>query len=180
MKKHFLFLGLLVALPASAEGVYIFGDAGQSTLSFDVGGGDFDKTGTTYSVGLGYDATPTFSFELAYRDLGDVGFNYWESKAQLDGSAIQASVVAKYPISPVVNVFGRIGISRLDYETKFEYFDYPEDNESGSEKKNKAFYGLGAAYSVSGKVILRAEYNRHADWDDVTISTLTVGAAYKF
>ena len=179
MKKHFLLLvGLLVALPVSAEGIYVFGDAGRSTFAVDVEGWDFSRKDSTYAVGLGYELNQTFSFELAYRDLGKVEFNFGDSKSQADGSTIQASVLAKYPVSPAVNIFGRAGISRLDYETSYQYPDFPD--ERGSETKNKAFYGLGATYAVNEKISLRAEYNRHAEWDDVIISTMTIGAVYKF
>jgi OmpA-OmpF porin, OOP family len=180
MKKNFLMLGLLIALPASAEGIYVFGDVGQSKLLFDTSIGDISKTDTTYAVGVGYEATQTFSFELAYRDLGTTVIRTDYGRFQTDGSALQASVVAKFPISPTVNIFGRVGVSDLTYKFKFQYFDSSEEDESTSETESKAFYGVGASYAFNEKLLFRAEYNGHAEWENVTISTLAVGAVYKF
>jgi len=180
MKKHFLLLGLMVALPASAEGVYVFGDAGQRTSSIDFLGGVYSRTETSYSIGLGYEATQTFSFEVAYRDLGEDTFSDEYEKSVSEGSAVQVSVVAKYPISPIVNVFGRLGVADLSDKTTYQYYDYPEYDESDSSSKTKAYYGVGASYAVDEKLSFRGEYSRYAEWEDVTTSALTIGAVYKF
>jgi outer membrane autotransporter protein len=42
------------------------------------------------------------------------------------------------------------------------------------------FAGVGANYKINEQVDLRIEYNRSAEFDELTSSSLTLGAAYSF
>jgi OmpA-OmpF porin, OOP family len=174
MKKQFLVLGLLAAMtaPAFAEGAYVFGDLGQSTLnaSDSESGWKLSKDDTTVGIGAGYSINKNFAVELGYRDYGSVTFF---DDVKLEGTAIQASAIGKLPVSDVVDVYGRLGLARVTYEAS-------GGGESGSDTKTKALFGVGASYALSDKFSLRAEYGRHAEWDDLYASTLTVGAVYNF
>lgn len=180
MKKHFLLLGLLVALPASAEGIYVFGDGGQSTFSVDFFDVVLSKTETTYGIGIGYEVNQTFSFELAYRDLGASDSADMYEKSKVEKSAVQASLLANYAVSPVVEVFGRLGVANLKSEGISDIRDYSENNTPTSLSNTKAFYGAGASYAANEKLSFRGEYNRYSEWEGVTVSILTIGAVYKF
>jgi len=103
-----------------------------------------------------------------------------DGKDVLDASSVQASLVAAYPISPVVNIYGRLGLAKLTVDESIQYFDYEEYNESNSQSKNKTFYGIGASYAINSQFSLRAEYDRYSKWDGLTVSALTIGAVYSF
>jgi len=183
MKKHLLAMSLLaaVAVPASAEGVYIFGDVGQSKLSIEDDGWDVSKTDTAFSFGVGYALNSTFALEVAYRDFGKVTlFQDQYEKDRLDSSALQVSVLAKFPVSDAIDIYGRAGVARLTYDWKYQDFEYPEYNDIDSESKSRAFFGIGASYALNDNISLRAEYNRYAKWDEATASALTIGAVYSF
>lgn len=185
MKKHLLALSLLaaVAVPASAEGVFIFGDVGRNKASVDVGSWELSKSSNGYSFGVGYAVNKTFSFEATYRDLGKFTFfDDEDEKDEVSLSAVEASAVAAYPISPVINVYGRLGVSRLTLDEDYQDFEYSYNNGSTSETKNMTFFGAGASYSLNDNVSLRAEYVRYSKWDslELTTSRFTVGAVYSF
>jgi len=179
MKKHFLVLSLLAAVStsASAEGVYVFGDIGQSKFS-----GDLSETDTAYAVGLGYKINPTFSFELGYHDLGGVSLSETiqdvDVKGSVDASAVQLSATAAFPLSDAFSVYGRLGYAKITLDAKATASYMGQSyTESASDSENKAVYGLGLGYKINEKVSLRAEYQKFGDTD---ISSITAGISYTF
>ena len=182
MKKYFLTLGLVAvtATPAFAEGGYIFGDLGQSKIEVDYA--DRSETNTSYSFGLGYALNKTFALELGYRDLGDIKLYRDEyGTGVADGSAIQLSLLAKYPVNDKVNVFGRLGFAGVTFDSHYKYFsnNFSEDY-SHSDEQNKSLVGVGAEYILNEHLSLRAEYNHYGKYDQLETSTLSVGAVYSF
>src|SRR4051812_37856417 len=160
MKKQFLALGFctVLAVPAFAEGIYVFGDLGQSRV-----GGDYidSETNTSYSLGLGYAFNKTFALEVAYRDIGKINLNNDQySRIDYDGHAIQASLIAKYPINDKFNIFGRLGFAGVTYDYSFQNLNVPENHFSHSDEQNKGVFGIGLDYSINEHVSLRTEYNR--------------------
>ena len=194
MKKKFLLACVLSAftLPAMAEDFYIFGDVGQGQFELD-GSSDskLSKTDTTFSIGAGYDLNKFLAVEVAYRDLGEAvdrgsdfdGIDEYDYVDKTGITALQASVVGKLPISEVFNVYGRVGLASLDAEYSSREF-YADGNNpdpySDSESKTRALFGVGASFDVTSQLAVRAEYNQYAKWDDLKLSSLTVGAVYKF
>ena len=184
MKKHFLGLGLLavVSVPASAEGVYIFADIGNSKFSLDASDGDISKTDTARALGLGYALNQTLAFEVAYRDFGSV-ISYdilLHGSAHVDERAINASVIAKFPVNDVIDIFGRLGAAKLTIDDEYRSSPFPEENHSTSTSETKIFYGVGTTYTINDHCGLRTEYNRYAEFQNFTTSTLTFGAVYLF
>ncbi len=186
MKKHLTIAGLLVAvaLPACADGLYMFGDVGQSKMSkdgYDSTIANGSETDTTYSFGLGYEFNQTFSAELGYRDIGKTNYYHdqW-SRADGDGTAIQISALAKYPLSDRVNVFGRLGFAWLTYDYSFQNLNDASNHYSHSDEQNKGLFGVGLDYKLNDHVSLRTEYNQYGKYGFLTTSSLTVGAVYSF
>lgn len=190
MKKHILpaiaFLGLAsVALPSAASNFYMFADAGRST--FEVDGDDSVKM-NGFSLGAGYHINDIFAVELAYRDLGeesesDVYIDEFDVDMNLTAgvTAVQASVVASYPLTDALKMYGRAGMARFELEATAGVRD-GDVNISATEtvSENKAIFGVGLNYALSEKFGLRAEYSRAAKWDELQISTFGVGASYRF
>jgi Outer membrane protein beta-barrel domain len=181
--KNRLLLGLLtfLAVPVFAEGVYVFGDIGEGQISIDFGRLNGYTTDTSFSAGVGYALNATVSFEAGYRKIGSFTlFKDEDGEDKIDGEAAEASVLAKHPISDVVNVYGRLGVARLTYDIISKDFNFPKNNETETKAKNKMFAGVGADYKVNEQVSLRIEYNRSAEFDELTSSALTFGATYSF
>lgn len=192
MKKLLLVASTLlatVALPAAASNFYVIADAGQSKLSVD----SESITDTAFSIGGGYKLNQTFAIEVAYRDLGEFeasyqenfGSDYVNAKVNLAFSALQASVVASFPVGTSGSVFGRLGIADLEIDASYsysEFFDgsYSYESNSGSQSKNKAVFGVGYRHALNDKWFLHAEYNQYAKWEDFKTSSLTAGFSYQF
>ena len=195
MKKQIILASVLgaLALPVMADNFYVFGDVGQGKTEID--GSDnytFSKTATTYSLGAGYNVNRFFAVELAYRDLGETkdrgdavddfgdSFNFVD---KYDVTALQASVVGKLPISDEFNLYGRVGVAKLNVDYKSAAY-YSDGNNPAPSKdsysKTKALAGVGASYDITPQFAIRAEYNQYAKWDDTKLSSLTVGATYSF
>ena len=192
MKKQILLASVLgaLALPVMADGFYLLGDVGQGKLEADLGDDTvYKKNSTAYSIGAGYEANKFFAVEVAYRDLGGisssdsytVGNTTYSESNNVDYTVFQASVIGKLPVSDVVNVYGRLGVGKISFDwTDTVRGGSYYDQESDSESKTKALVGIGASYNITPKIALRAEYNQFAKWDDIKLSSLTVGATYAF
>ncbi|MFO1389422.1 porin family protein [Cellvibrio sp.] len=184
MRKHALVLGLVaaVSLPAAADGLYVFGDVGQSKFS-----GDISETDNALALGLGYNLNSTFSFELAYHDLGGFGISdsvyepsvgYIDVDASVDVTAYSLSALAKLPLSEKFDIYGRLGYAHVSIDSKGTGSALGITVPVGvSDSENKATYGVGAAYKVNEKFALRADYVKFGDMD---LSSFTVGATYTF
>lgn len=181
-----------ITLPALADSVYVFGDLGQGKMEVDSGNNStVSKTGTAFSFGAGYGINQFVAIEIAYRDLGDVtdrgtdfdDVDYYNYVDTYQTTALQASVVGKLPISEVFHVYGRVGLANIDsdYESKAFYADgFNPKPYSDTKSKTRALFGLGASFDISSQLAIRTEYNQYAKWDDLKLSSLTVGAVYTF
>lgn len=188
MKKQFLAACLLgaITLPATAEGIYLFGDIGESKIEVSVEDYSTSKTDSALSIGAGYNFNDTLALEFAYRDLGsitnhDTDYSTYDYSDELSVTALQVSLVAKKPLNDAVDVYGRIGFGRLNSDYQYTAVDsYGADHYSYSQSKNKALFGIGASYAINQQLSFRAEYSRFSKWDGAILSTLTLGAKYNF
>lgn len=184
MRKHALALGVVAAVsfPAAADGLYVFGDVGQSKFS-----GDISETDKAFALGLGYSLNPSLSVELAYHDLG--GFGFSESVfapalsmsdiyiySSVNVTAYSLSALAKLPLSDKFDIYGRSGYAHISIDATGTGTGITVPLNT-SDSENKATYGIGAAYTVNEKFALRADYIKFGDMD---LSSFTVGATYTF
>jgi OOP family OmpA-OmpF porin len=189
MKKQILIAAVLgaLALPAMADGFYLAGDVGQGKIEADAGNGfTVSKTDTSYSIGAGYDFNKFVGVEVAYRDLGTIrdrgtdsdeaGSFGWTDK--VNATAFQASVIGKLPVSDIVNIYGRVGVAKLDVEETIRIDNNP--SRSYDDSTTKGLVGVGVSFDVTPEFAIRAEYNQYAKWDNTKLSALTVGATYHF
>lgn len=192
-----LFVAALLAsaaAPSFASNFYLLADAGQSKFSIDVEEATVSRTETVLSLGVGYNLNSTFALELAYRNLGELdgreefyydNGNYGVVTDTTEISSLQLSVIGSLPLSEKVAIYGRLGIADLkvkNTEKAVGSFDGErfQGTESSSVSKNRALVGVGLNYALGSAFALRAEYSQYAEWDDLTISTTTIGLTYKF
>lgn len=189
MKKHILAVAILgsLSVPALASGFFVYGDVGQS--HFEIDSESDDKTG--YSVGAGYKFNRIFAFELAYRHLGEweesindlelYGGTYYDATIDLDASALQASMTASWPLNDAVNLYARAGIAQLKVKMDVAVRSGSiSASESGSETRNRGVFGVGLSYDITPSLSLRGEYSQYAKINDLKVSTLNLGVAYRF
>ena len=182
MMKSIILAGVLatVSIGANAGNFYVLGDIGQSKLEVSFDGATGSKSKTMYDLGVGYGLNENFAFELAYRDLGGISESDADYSTSIDVTSLQLSALGMFPVGDNVYLYGRLGMARLNADAEFKDFSFPQNNESGSDSATKALIGLGMGYKVSDAFSLRAEYIQHAKWEDVTFSSITVGATYSF
>ncbi len=122
---------------AQTSGVYVSGGYTQ----FE-GDGGASLGGITGRVGV--NLTPNFAIE----GEGTIGVAD-DSGTELD-SEIGAFVVGKMPISPSFDIFGRVGVARIETS--------PGGDEDGLA------YGVGGTYNVTSSDGIRLDWTRH-DYD---------------
>lgn len=148
----------LFALPAAAQSVsqpQWYGTAGYTHLDGD----DADLGAITGRVGARLN--PNFAVEgeasVGVRD-DDI------TVAGVNGSVehdydLAAYAVGVLPVSPNLELFGRVGYGTTSIEAKVAGFSATEDGESIN-------YGVGATYFLDGQNGLRADWTRRDFTDD--------------
>lgn len=193
MKKHFLALSVLafVSAPSVASDFYVNGDLGQSQFQID---SLDDESDTNYSLGVGYQINNNFAIEVNYVDFGGwseserealSGGNFYEETYSYDISAIQASLIASWPLNDKFSVYGRLGVADMEVDFTYKYHDsfddeFSDDYESDSDSKSKTLLGLGLGYSINQALALRVEYAQYDEWNALTLSALKAGLIYRF
>lgn len=196
MKKQIIAAAVLmgVSLPSFASNFYLLADVGQSKIEIDVDDAKLSKTDNVMSFGGGYNLNNNFAIELAYRDLGEIsegysenlgGGDYFSEEVTLSATALQISVVGSFALGEAAKIYGRVGMADLEAEVGYNYEESVEgwkyaDSESESDSKNKAVFGAGLSYSFTPAFALRAEYSQYAEWEDITVSSTTIGLTYQF
>ena len=196
MKKQIIAAAVLMgaSLPSFASNFYVLADVGQSKIEIDIDDAKLSKTDTAMSIGGGYHFNNNFAVELAYRDLGEIGEkasenygggDYESAEFTIGATALQISIVGSIPLGEAAKLYGRVGMADLERDVGFSYeqsIDGWEDSgsDSASESKNKAVVGAGLSYSFTPAFALRAEYSQYDEWDDITISSTTIGLTYQF
>src|SRR6187402_1794902 len=129
MKKH-LFTTILVSaltLPVCAQGIYVVADFERNKIEVDAVDASLDESDNGYGIGLGY----TYKFKS-------------------DISALQASLLASYPLNDAVSIYGRLGVGRIEVDSEIyanDWGDITRDSESVS--KTKALFGIGGRYAIT-------------------------------
>jgi hypothetical protein len=136
-------LGLAVAKPARAEGLYV--GAGIYASDSDVG----DDTVPAGFIGYTFVDTNflMLSVEGGYYDLGDSG----NRNEKLKASAATVGAMAALPLGPLFELYAKGGVAFMDTELK-----QPGDNNKNSDQK--AYYGAGFAFDILDTIDIYAEY----------------------
>lgn len=139
-------LGCLGALSAQAEGFYAGASVGAPNYLSSVNGNSGNGSGISGKVFGGYQFSPNFALEAGVADLGhnDNG----NGSVYSSGQFVDAVGIA--PISDKWSLLGRVGIANVNMTTS-------GGNDSGTGLK----VGLGAQYSLTKTVALRAEWERY-------------------
>ncbi len=205
MKKVFMSLVVisLVAVSsfamASDAGFYVGVGAGVNAFNskdsqITVGNpGGFDASDAAMALRVygGYQVNRNVGVEVAYVDLGTqkVDFVGLDRVNKMSVSGVNFSVVGTYPVSPTIDVFGKVGASYLK-NTSYEYgadFLIQEGVASAknSDRKWAPSVGVGVKHAYSKNVSVRAEYDRMVakageHTVDIVNNVFSVSAQYNF
>jgi OOP family OmpA-OmpF porin len=187
MKKQ-IFAAVLcssLSLPSFAAGVYVFGAFERNKAEADIEGFTLSETDNGYGFGLGYQINNTLAVEFAYRDMLSLssGESYedFEYRENVDITALQLSMLARYPLNKKVNVYGRLGVGKVEIDSEYREIDWGGTYiESSSESKNKAVFGVGGSYAFTEQLGARLEYNQFAKIEETTLSSISLALTYNF
>lgn len=174
---------------SAAEGLYLFATAGQADLENPDLTGTVttitDDTGTTFSLGLGYQFNDYFSLEGGYTDLGEIDINVAgpatleangatvNGPATVDISGFFFGVKGEAMVTENVSIFARAGA--FAWESDFE------GSGTSAELNNStdAYGSLGAAYHLTDNTAVDLQVS-HYRLDGDAVNTYTLGLTYKF
>ncbi len=186
MKKTAAVILFLLSATAHAHHANPFWYAGvaYSTLNVDLKAagaqGDGDSEPSAINFVVGRELNKYFAVE------GLLNKGIYDDKVSGAGAnfafelnyAIGASAVGILPISETFNVYGKLGLARVEYE----------DDARGSADASGAIYGAGATFDINKQFSLNAEYIQYPDgdydgssvFDDVETSAFNIGVSFKF
>ena len=173
---------------ADSSGLYVLFDVGNSDVDRLVSSVDrINGDDTSLAIGLGYDLTPNWSFQIAYVDFGEVAATvgcppdllciaqpgttlvpFSADTAEIDGVAIE--VHGSYPIPGMpLAVFGKVGV--LGWDSNWAL------NPSLDESKTALTYGVGLKWSQdNSRWGLALSYDKV----DMDITSIKLSATFHF
>lgn len=177
---------LLAASQASAQGFYIGGSFGQS--DYDDGNavpalitsGTVDGSDTGFKFFGGYQFSPNLGVEVAYVDLGKATYSGTFLGDSVTGGKIETtgfnvSAVGTLPVNPSFSLFAKVGLFLWDAKASDVTAGVPF---SATDDDLDVSFGIGAAYNMTSKFSIRAEWEQFKAVDSVSL--LSIGVAYKF
>jgi OOP family OmpA-OmpF porin len=167
-------LAALAVPPALAEEGRFYGGAGVGMAK--LGGEGLEEfmanvnmgpptnvndTDTGFKLYAGYRFTPQFSAEAGYSSLGKFSFDTGTpSTGEVTASSIDIAALAVFPVAGRFKLFGRFGVGIWDLKVKVN-----SSPGFAGERRNKTsvspLIGAGATYSLTSRVALRADLERH-------------------
>ena len=142
----------MTANAQQSSGVYVSGGYTQ----FD-GDGGAELGGITGRVGV--NLTPNFAIE------GEGTFGVTDDSGTELDSELGAFVVGKLPINPSFDVFGRVGVARIETS--------PGGDEDGLA------YGAGATWNLTSQDGIRGDWTRH-DYDAGDVDAFSLSYVRSF
>jgi hypothetical protein len=183
--------------PALA-GPYLGASIGDATVQFkdDDTREEFDADDTGFKITAGYRIIDWVAVELNYTDFGNPKDRIFGVDMEANYTAVSVSALGMLPLGSNFDLFGRLGVARLDADFRARGF-----SDSFSDKSTEPLIGIGAQFRADNLAI-RIEYegilldasNRNGedwwddwnddDWDDNDdsdwLSMLSLGFTYKF
>ena len=164
-----------LAAPVLADNFYIGGSVGQSDADDICDGSSCDETDTAYKIFGGYQFNKHFAVEGFYTDLGE----FSESDAGIDivaeADTFGVAFVGILPLSEQFDLFAKVGVHRWDIEVVGKGGSTVV---TGDDSGTDVMYGVGASYSLTDSVAIRAEWENYSGDDDLT--ALSAGVTYSF
>jgi opacity protein-like surface antigen len=177
-------LAMAFALAATAahadNGFYIGGGVSQAKIDdigsdFDTGDlDDFEIDDTAWKIIAGIRPLSFMAIEANYMDLGDERFTAGPFRARASAEALALYAIGFLPI-PIVDVYGKIGAARWEFDGSFEGTGIDDFDDSGTEFA----YGAGVQLKL-GSLAARLEYEQFDIDNTDGLELLTLGLTYTF
>ncbi|HEX4869129.1 MAG TPA: outer membrane beta-barrel protein [Moraxellaceae bacterium] len=166
MHKKLALLAAL-ALPSLAlANPYIIAGAASGTAdlsdieSYYGPGHDTDDSFTRGIIGIGADLNPNLAVEASYLTEGEVTVSDGTQTDTLTNSGVQFALLGKAPLTPQLNVFGKISANYMNVEWQYQDNLVPVNNYTVDDSKFQLGYGIGLHYQVVDNVGVRVALER--------------------
>lgn len=138
----------------ASDSSFLGGSIGRTDYSLDNGSGIFDsqKGRTAYNIHAGKFFNPNFGVELGYTDFGRIDRGGGSTKA----NGANLSVLAKFPVSDVVNILGKMGAT-------YSHTDVSSAPSSGVISGTD--HGFGLSYGVAAEFVINAAWSALLQYD---------------
>ncbi len=170
---------LVLSSTVAAENFYVGGSFGQAEvddLCSELGSlgtvSNCDDSDTGFKFFAGYQFNQYFALEGFYADFGEVSADVDGTNIDVEYDAFGLSAVGILPATESINLFAKLGYYDADAEAS-------SNVGSASTSGSDFMYGLGASYSFTDSVAVRAEWERF-NTDDADIDLLSAGISYSF
>ncbi len=150
-------------------GNYIGGSFGQSSV--DASG--YNKP-TAYKL-FGGLRNKNFGIEAGYHNLGKFSIPTIFGDANTTVKGFEISGVGFLPLNEKFELFAKVGAFAWNVDSTVSSL-----NLSASDSGTDLTYGLGAEFKVMQDFSLRAEYQKFVKISDSDVSSISLGAAYRF
>src|SRR5574340_1207520 len=181
--KTGLSLAILLATAMAASAAYarygFFAEVGaglsKNDIYEDIPSVPVDDEDTFFSIGGGYDFNKKLAIEAGYIDLGEAEispFAAYTVTFSADGFYFGPRLTFEF--SPRVNAYGRIGM--------FDWHAKGKDNVgfSASEDGTDFYFGVGAAFRISHRGWLLADWTRYTMKGGEDVNVDAFGGKLKF
>jgi OOP family OmpA-OmpF porin len=174
-----------VAAPAAfaadaAKNMYVGIGVGQSEIRDDFGCGGItgcssDNKDTAWRMYGGMQILDLLAVEMGYRDLGEGKLDYTGGSDKVKGKGVDMTAIGTLSVTDTITVMGRGGLMR-----------WAVDTDSDSATGISPLYGIGAKFSLTKEVALRADWERLKNLGDYNttgksdVNTWTLGAMFSF
>ncbi len=147
-----------------------------------------DDTDTAWKVFAGYRFKTYFAAEFSYTDLGETSATYQATAptaatlgVSADATALSASLVGTYALSPQFDIFAKAGLQRWDVEGRgTAVVGGTSVSTSADDDGTDVLFGLGAGYHFTNRVGLRLEWERYNNVSDTDVDLFSGSLYYRF
>ena len=151
------------AQQAQDRGLYAGVSLGQSDVQdgcdglTGVPGVSCDDSDSAWKLFGGYRLTPNFAVELGYTNLGEISATGFGVNVSAEATAWELVGVGSFPINNQFSIYGKLGMYRAETELNSNV------GVSADESNTGLTFGIGAAYSFTRSMSVRAEWQKYSD-----------------
>lgn len=150
-----------------------------------------DDSDTAWKLFAGYRFNKNFALEGSYADLGNAGLSYTApggtASGSWEGKAWSFAALGILPVTEQFEVFGKVGVHHWNVDLSLTATDGVDPFAiSWDDNGTNWLYGLGASYSLTKNIAVRADWVRYQDVGDVDeigksdVDMWTLGIQYQF
>jgi OOP family OmpA-OmpF porin len=160
MNKKITLAALLLSSSCAfaAPGAYVGVNVGSADQEINVGSQSASESSTGVKVYGGYQVNSAFGIEAGYVRFGEASDTEDGETFGAKPSSIYAAVTGTMAVSPSLNVFGKLGVTRNKTDI-FVVFD--GDRFTDEKSVSTAVFGVGVQYKFSDTMSLVGEYENY-------------------